>query len=251
MEQLVRALNIRKSFGGTVALDNVNFEVGYDEVVGLVGDNGAGKSTLIKILTGFTSPDAGEIYFKGKKQTNLTVQKARDLGIETVYQERALVEQQQIWQNIFLGRERTNPLGFLDMEREKKETQRIMKGTIGFTARGLRPESVVGLLSGGEKQGVAISRAMFFDADLVILDEPTIGLSLSETEKVLGFVRQFKASGKSCIFITHNVYHVYAVADRFAILDRGKNAADLLRKDVSLDQLLDKLLSIAKGGRET
>jgi simple sugar transport system ATP-binding protein len=124
----------------------------------------------------------------------------------------------------------------------------VMKQMIGFTSSLLRPESVVADLSGGEKQGVAIARAMFFNADLIILDEPTVGLSLSEAQKVLDFVGHFKDNGKSCVFITHNIYHVYPIADRFVILDRGKNAGELAKKEVPLEELLNKLLSIARGG---
>ncbi len=247
-EKLVRMVNIQKFFGEVAALREENFEVGYNEVVGLIGDNGAGKSTLIKILTGVYTPDKGEIYFKGKKITHYSVERARELGIETVYQERALGEQQALWRNIFMGREMTDRLGFLQVKKAKKETEKILKEVIGFTAAGLTPDSIVERLSGGEKQGVAIARALHFKAELIILDEPTMALSLSETKKVLNFVKEVKEQGRSCIFITHNIYHVYPAADRFVVLDRGRTVGEFEKKDVSLGELVDKLYLVARTG---
>jgi len=246
---LVSMVNICKSFGHVEVLRNVNFHVGYNEIVGLLGDNGAGKSTLIKILTGVHKPDSGEIYWKGQKLENYSVAKARDLGIETVFQERALCEQHTLWRNIFMGREITNQFGMIDIKKEKEETERIMRQYMGFTSAALSVDSVVGTLSGGEKQGVAIARALYFKADLIILDEPTTGLSLSETQKVLGFVQQIKEQGKSAIFITHNIYHVYPVADRIVILDRGRVVGEFLKKDISLEELVDRLYVVARTGR--
>jgi len=248
-EYLIEARNIHKSFGEVVALESENLKVGFNEVVGLVGDNGAGKSTLIKILTGVHTLDKGEIYIKGKRIQSHSVKKARELGIETVYQEKALGEQQTLWRNIFVGREMTTHLGFLQVERAKKETDRILKESIGFTALGLVPDSVVKTLSGGEKQGVAIARALYFKADLIILDEPTMGLSLSEVRKVLNFVKGIKEQGKSGIFITHNIYHVYPVADRFVILDRGRVVGGFNKDDISLEELVEKLYLVARTGK--
>jgi len=247
-DKLVRMVNIHKFFGEVAALRGENFEIGYNEVVGLIGDNGAGKSTLIKILTGVHAPDKGEVYFKGKKITYHSVEKARELGIETVYQERALGEQQTLWRNIFMGREMTNRLGFLQVKKARKETEKILKEVIGFTAAGLTPDSVVKGLSGGEKQGVAIARALHFKAELIILDEPTMALSLSEAKKVLNFVKEVKEHGKSCIFITHNIYHVYPAADRFVVLDRGRTVGEFEKKDISLEELVDKLYLVARTG---
>jgi simple sugar transport system ATP-binding protein len=242
-------VNIRKSFGEVVALDQINFEVGYNEVVGLLGDNGAGKSTLIKILTGYHSPDKGEMYFKGEKVEGFSVAKARDLGIETVYQEKALADQQSLWRNIFMGRETMNNAGFLDIKEMKTETSKIMAELMGFTSSAVSPDSVVKTMSGGERQGVAIARALYFEAELIILDEPTMSLSLSETKKVLEFVEQIKKAGKSCIFIDHNVYHVYPVADRIVVLDRGHIAGQFLKKDISLEELVERLYLVARTGK--
>ena len=246
---LVEAKDIGKSFGEVTALEGTDFQVGYNEIVGLVGDNGAGKSTLIKILTGVYTTDRGEIYIKGEKIGGHSVRRARQLGIETVYQEKALGEQQTLWRNIFVGREITNRLGFLQVKKAKKETDKILRELIGFTASGLTPDSVVKDLSGGEKQGVAIARALHFKADLIILDEPTMGLSLSEVRKVLDFVRGIKEQGKACIFITHNIYHVYSVADRFVILDRGSVVGEVAKDDISLEGLVDKLYLVARTGK--
>ncbi len=240
--------NISKSFGEVQALYDVNFAVGQNEVVGLLGDNGAGKSTLIKIVTGFYQPDAGEVYFNGQKVDHLTVPKARELGVETVYQERALAEQQTLWRNIFLGRELSDNYGFLDITRMRDETKRLMVESMGFTSSAVTPESVVRTFSGGEKQGVAIVRALYFEADLIILDEPTMGLSLQETRKLLNFVRGIKAAGKSAIFIDHNVFHVYSVADRVVVLDRGGVAGEFHTKDITLDDLMEKMYRVAETG---
>ncbi|MEM1515582.1 MAG: ATP-binding cassette domain-containing protein [Candidatus Bathyarchaeia archaeon] len=247
MEPLLEAKDIHKFFGKVHALRGVNFQVNHNEIVGLVGDNGAGKSTLIKILSGVFPPDKGSIYWRGEKIDKLTVQKARELGIVTVFQERALVERQPLWRNIFLGRELTNKLGFLKVKEQKLETEKLMK-TLGFTSSAVTPDSIVKYMSGGEKQGVAIARSLYFNAELIILDEPTVGLSLFETQKVLDFVREIKERGKSCIFITHNIYHVYPVADRFVVLDRGKCVAEFFKKDIDLNTLADKLVAIARGG---
>lgn len=240
--------NISKSFGEVNSLRDVNFKVGRNEVVGLLGDNGAGKSTLIKIITGFHQPTSGEIYFNGQKVENLTVPKARALGVETVYQERALANLQTLWRNIFLGRELTTLFGFLDVQKMQEETHRLMKESMGFTSSAVSPDSAVETFSGGEKQGVAIVRALYFDAELLILDEPTMGLALKETRKLLSFVQQVRDAGKSAIFIDHNVFHVYEVADRVVVLDRGAVAGEFMTKDITLDELMEKMYLVAQTG---
>jgi len=248
MDYILEMKNISKRFGEVQALRQVNFAVARNEVVGLVGDNGAGKSTLIKIVTGYHKQDSGEVYFNRQKVEGLSVAEARQLGIETVYQERALADLQTLWRNIFMGREMTTRLGFLDVDGMKQETDKLMVGSMGYTSVAVAPDSVVRTLSGGEKQGVAIVRALYFNAELIILDEPTMGLSLSETRKLLEFVRVIKEAGKSCIFIDHNVFHVYSVADRIVVLDRGAVAGEFLTKDITLDQLMDKMYRVAQTG---
>lgn len=248
MDYRLELRNVSKSFGEVRALEDINFHLGQNEIVGLLGDNGAGKSTLIKIMTGYYQPTSGEIYFNGKKVDHLTVPKARKLGVETVYQERALAELQTLWRNIFLGRELKNQWGLLDVNRMKQETYRLMNQSMGFTSSAVSPNSRVGSFSGGEKQGVAIVRALYFDAEIIILDEPTMGLSLKETSKLTNFVTDIKKAGKSAIFIDHNILHVYNVADRVVVLDRGRIAGHASTKDISLDKLMDKMIRVAETG---
>ena len=248
MDDRLELKKVSKSFGEVHALEKINFRLGRNEIVGLLGDNGAGKSTLIKILTGYHHPTSGEILFNGQKVDHLTVPKARQLGVETVYQERALAELQTLWRNIFLGRELINKWGFLDVAKMRDETYHLMKQSMGFTSSAVNPESRVRTFSGGEKQGVAIVRALYFDAEIIILDEPTMGLSLKETAKLINFVRDIKRAGKSAIFIDHNVVHVYNVADRVVVIDRGRIAGEFLTKEISLDALMEKMIRVAETG---
>jgi len=240
--------NVSKWFGEVHALENINFKLGRNEIVGLLGDNGAGKSTLIKIMTGYHQPTSGEIFFNGVKVDHLTVPKARELGVETVYQERALAELQTLWRNIFLGREISNKLGFLDVQQMRDETYRLMNQQMGFTSGAVTPDSRVGTYSGGEKQGVAIVRALYFNADIIILDEPTMGLSLKETAKLVNFVKGIKEAGKSAIFIDHNILHVYNVADRVVVIDRGTVAGEFLTQHIGLNELMEKMVRVAETG---
>lgn len=241
--KILEMQNISKSFGEVRSLIDVDFEISSGEVVGLLGDNGAGKSTLIKIITGYYHPDdGGEIYWKENK-----IEKPnRNLGIETVYQERALADQQTIWRNIFMGRELTSH-GIMKIKKMKQETAKLMN-EMGFTGHSVTPNKIVNTMSGGERQGIAISRALYFQAELIILDEPTMGLSLSETKKVLDFVYNIKKAGKSCIFIDHNIFHVYPVADRIVVLDRGKVAGQFMKGEITLDQLTERLYHVARTG---
>lgn len=239
---------ISKRFGEVQSLHNVDFKLGQNEVVGLLGDNGAGKSTLIKIITGYHQPTSGEIYFNGQRVENLTVPRTRELGVETVYQERALAELQSLWRNIFLGRELTNRFGLLRVKEMKRETNRLMLESMGFTSSAVDPDAKIASFSGGEKQGVAIVRALYFEADIIVLDEPTMGLSLKETEKLLAFVRDIKKAGKAAIFIDHNIVHVYNVADRIVVLDRGEVAGEFRTADIGLDELLERMVRVAETG---
>jgi len=242
--------NVSKTFGEVAALHDVNFEVGVNEIVGLLGDNGAGKSTLVKIITGYHQPDPGaEIYWRQEKVEHLSVSKARDLGIEVVYQERALADLQSLWRNIFMGREIANRLGVMDEKTMVRETHKLMSTAMGFTSSAVSPESVVGTFSGGERQGVAITRALYFEAELIILDEPTMGLSISETKKCLDFVNGIKQAGKSAIFIDHNIVHVYPIADRIVVLDRGTVAGQFMKGELRFDDLIDRLTHLAQTGQ--
>jgi simple sugar transport system ATP-binding protein len=249
--QGVKCLELRhvsKSFGGVRVLQDVNLELGIGEVVGLLGDNGAGKSTLIKIITGVHQPDEGEIYFGGQRVAGMDVQKARALGVETVFQERALADQLPLWRNIFMGRPVSGPLGFLKVGEMRRATADLMGESMGFTSAVLTPNTNVKGLSGGERQGLAIVRALHFRAEIIILDEPTMGLSLKETEKLLHFVEGIKAAGKSAIFIDHNIFHVYSVSDRIVLLDRGRVAGQFLTSRYSLDELMNIMREVAATG---
>ena len=245
----VELRHIDKSFGGVQVLRDVSFTLRAGEVLGLLGDNGAGKSTLIKIVTGVHQPDSGQILFNGEEVRGLTVDRARALGVETVYQERALAEQLSLWRNIFMGRPRTRWLGFLDVRAMRKVTADLMGESMGFTSAVLTPDTHVTGLSGGERQGLAIVRALHFEADIIILDEPTMGLSLKESDKLLGFVEGIKAAGKSAIFIDHNIFHVYSVADRIVVLDRGRIAADFPTSRYTLEEVTGIMREVAASGR--
>jgi len=245
-------IGIEKYFGLVCALKNIHLTVGRNEIVGLIGDNGAGKSTLVKILTGVYRPTSGELYIAGQKVNTRTynVKQARKYGIETVYQDKSLGEKQVLWRNFFVGRQITNRLGFINVKEEKRIAQQIMLETIGFRGRGITVDSRVSKLSGGERQGVAIGRAMHFEAELIVLDEPTVALSLKEVQKVINFVHKIKEGGKACIYISHAIQDVYEVADRFVVLDRGEIVASIDKQNTSLKELDEFLLEFAYGRRD-
>ena len=248
MEPIIELRNIGKTFGGITALNSVSIEVNEGEIVGLIGDNGAGKSTLIKTLVGVHQPDFGEIFIRGQKAENWNAKKAREAKIETVFQDRALTPQQSIVWNIFMGKELRYPLGFIRVKEQVDEANRIIR-EIGFTSKLIDANSQVGNLSGGERQGVAIARAIYNDAELIILDEPTTALSLIETQKVFDFVNNIKAKGRSVLFIGHNIFHVYDISDRFVILDRGKIVHQLEKTDVDSPENLIRIMkeTVEKG----
>jgi simple sugar transport system ATP-binding protein len=231
--------NIVKRFGTITALDGVDFTVNQREVVGLLGDNGAGKSTLIKVLTGVHSPTSGQIYFEGQRVDIPSPREARALGIETCYQDLALVPLMSITRNFFLGRElmrQIGPLKLLDVQEMDKRAREALKD-IGIHIRS--PNEKVGKLSGGERQSIAIGRARHFGARLLILDEPTSALSVGETHKVLTYTINAKERGLSVIFITHNVGHVYQVADRFTIIRHGRLVGNYMRDEVTEEDIAD------------
>ena len=248
MESIIELRNVSKTFGGITALNSVSIEVNEGEIVGLIGDNGAGKSTLIKTLVGVHQPDFGEIFIRGQKAENWNAKKAREAKIETVFQDRALTPQQSIVWNIFMGKELRYPLGFIRVKEQVDEANRIIR-EIGFTSKLIDANSQVGNLSGGERQGVAIARAIYNDAELIILDEPTTALSLIETQKVFDFVNNIKAKGRSVLFIGHNIFHVYDISDRFVILDRGKIVHQLEKTDVDSPENLIRIMkeTVEKG----
>ena len=241
MQPIIELEKVTKRFGGITALNNASLKVNKGEVVGLIGDNGAGKSTLIKTLVGVHNPDDGDIKIRGDKVNNWNALKAREAGIETVFQDRALCPQQSIVWNIFMGKELKYPFGFIRDKEQITEANRLIRA-IGFTSKLINAESPVGNLSGGERQGVAIARAIYNNAELIILDEPTNNLSLNETQKVFDFVLNVKKSNRSVLFIGHNIYHVYDISDRFVILDRGEVVHHLDKENIQSPEELMKIM---------
>ena len=248
-EQLLKLENIYKNFGNVKVLKDVNITINKGEVVALIGDNGAGKSTLIKVITGVHTPNSGKIFFKNSEVNIKSVSQSRKMGIEAVYQERALCDQQELYRNIFAGREITNSFGFLKIKEQRKEAEKILRDYIGFTSKAITVDSQVMGLSGGEKQGVAFGRSLYFNSDLIVLDEPTMGLSIQETEKVLNFVKGLKNENKSAIFIDHNIIHVYGAADRFIILDRGEVVGEFLKDQISREELVQRMIQLHDSGK--
>ena len=241
--------HISKSFGGVRVLQDVNLELGTGEVVGLLGDNGAGKSTLIKIITGVHQPDEGEIYFGGRRIKGMDVQKARGSGRgDRLPGTRPRRPAAALAQHLHGPPRQRYRLGFLKVGEMRRATADLMGESMGFTSAVLTPNTNVKGLSGGERQGLAIVRALHFQAEIIILDEPTMGLSLKETEKLLQFVEGIRAAGKSAIFIDHNIFHVYSVSDRIVLLDRGRVAGQFLTSRYSLNELMDIMREVAATG---
>ena len=226
-EDLVRMERISKFYGRVQALENVNLSVARQEIVGLLGDNGAGKSTLIKVLSGAVRATSGDILVRGRRVDIRSTTDAIALGIETIYQDSALVTELSIARNLFLGREPLKGPRFLNRMdtavMEEVAGDLLRKVGIG---KSIPTSTPISSLSGGERQAVAIARAMHFDSDLIILDEPTNNLGVAETQGVLRFVRNARDSGHSCIFIAHNIHHVFQVVDRIVVMRRGQIVAD-------------------------
>jgi simple sugar transport system ATP-binding protein len=240
---LVQMDNIHKYFGSVQALRGINFHVDRQEIVGLLGDNGAGKSTLIKVLTGFHTPTQGQIVWEGKPVNINSPHDARDLGIETVYQDLALVPLMSIARNFWLGREptvRVGPFRLLDQETMAEEARAAL-ADVGIHIRDAAEE--VGSMSGGERQSIAIGRAVYFGKKLLILDEPTSALSVGETRKVLSYTLAAKERGMGVIFITHNIGQVHAVADRFTIISHGLKVGDFRKDEVTEEEVADMIMT--------
>ena len=238
---LIEVRNLVKHFGPVVALAGVSMTVRAGEVHCLVGDNGAGKSTLIKTLCGVYLPTRGEVVVDGKVVSFASPRAALDAGIATVFQDLAMIPLLSITRNFFLGREpvkKIGPFAFMDMASADKVARSEMR-KIGIDVRD--PQQAVGTLSGGERQCVAIARAVYFGAKVLILDEPTSALGVAQTSMVLKFVRQVRAKGLGVIFITHNVRHAYAVGDIFTVLNRGRTLGTFTKSEITLDELQTKM----------
>jgi simple sugar transport system ATP-binding protein len=243
-DSLVEMRNIEKSYGGVHALRGVNLSIRRGEIVGLLGDNGAGKSTLIKVLSGAVPYTSGEIVIKGRPVRMRSTLDAIANGIETIYQDSALVPQLSIARNLFLGRELRKGPGFLDrldLDRMNGVAADLLR-RVGIS-KNIPPTTPIGSLSGGERQAVAIARAMYFESDLIILDEPTNNLGVAETQGVLRFVREARDTGHSCIFIAHNIHHVFQVVDRIVVMRRGTIASDDLSPRTSSIQEVEDIIT--------
>jgi simple sugar transport system ATP-binding protein len=238
-DSLVWMEKINKKFGTITALRDVDFGVEAGEVRALLGDNGAGKSTLIKILMGVYSATSGQIYIQGQPVKINSPREAREMGIEAVYQDLALVNLMSITRNFFLGREMINhfgPIRWLDMRRMNE----ICHNSLSYVGIEIRsPTERVGSLSGGERQSIAIGRGIHFGAKVLILDEPTSALSVAETRKVLTYISNARERGLGVIFITHNVHHVYLLADSYTVIRHGRNVGTYSKGDLTEDDIAD------------
>ncbi|WP_049731434.1 ATP-binding cassette domain-containing protein [Rhizobium ecuadorense] len=238
--------NLVKHFGPVIALNGVSLSVNPSEVLCLLGDNGAGKSTLIKTLSGVHKPTSGEFLVDGKPVEFGSPRDALDAGIATVYQDLAMIPLMSVSRNFFMGREplkRLGPISWFDTKFADMVTHDEMK-KIGIDVRD--PNQAVGTLSGGERQCVAIARAVYFGAKVLILDEPTSALGVAQTSMVLKYIDAVRSKGLGVIFITHNVRHAYAVGNRFTVLNRGKTLG-VFRKD---EIAIDELQNLMAGGKE-
>jgi len=243
---LLRAENVSKRFGHVQALNNVALNLKPNEVLGLVGDNAAGKSTLIKILSGAIPADTGQFYFE---ETPVKIQNpliARKLGIETIYQNLALVGNLPIYMNIFLGRPRVKSylggrIRILDKKRMEKESWDILSELkLKFDSM----SEIVDNLSGGQRQAVAIGRALFFNPKVIIMDEPTSGLAVKEVDKIHNIIRDFKHKGVSIIFITHRLQSIFAVADRIMVLRRGEKTFEKTLLETSIEEVVREMFDL-------
>ena len=237
-DAIISVRNLHKWYSGVHALKGITLDFRRGEALGLVGDNGAGKSTLINILSGVHRADQGEIQVEGRPVRIATPRDAMDLGIETIYQYNSMVPTMSIARNLFIGREPTRfsvlGVGILDQKKMAEESIRAI-ANVDLHLRS--PEALVGELSGGQRQGVAIARAMHFKSKVMILDEPTNHLSVKETNKVIGFVRGLKEQGVTGVFISHNMHHVFDCCDRIVAMARGEIVLDKRIGDTSIDEV--------------
>ncbi|GCA49771.1 ATP-binding cassette domain-containing protein [Sinorhizobium meliloti] len=235
---IIECRNLQKWYSGVHALKNVDLTIHPGETVGLVGDNGAGKSTLIKILSGVHHQDSGDVLIEGRKVALRSPKDAMRHGLETIYQYNSMVPSMSIARNLFIGREPMKwsvlGIGIMDQKRMRAESIRAI-ADVDLHLRS--PDALVGELSGGQRQGVAIARAMHFKSKVLILDEPTNHLSVKETDKVIGFVRGLKAQGLTGIFISHNMQHVFQSCDRIVAMARGEIVFDKPTAETSIDEV--------------
>jgi simple sugar transport system ATP-binding protein len=244
--KIIELNNVSQFFGPVIALQNINIQVVKAEVHCLLGDNGAGKSTLIKILAGIYQPSQGEVCFEGKVVKLHSAKRALDLGIATVYQDLALIPLMSISRNFFLGREITKkwgPLRYFDIT---AADEIAISGLADMGIHVRDPRQLVGTMSGGEQQCLAIARAIYFGAKVLILDEPTAALGVKQSAKVLKVITKARSRGLAIIFITHNVHHAYPVADKFTLLNRGRSLGTYQKDKVTREEVLEMM----SGGAE-
>ena len=243
---VIEVRDIVKHYGSVIALSGVSMKVNPGEVLCLLGDNGAGKSTLIKTLSGVVRPSAGEFQVEGKAVAFDSPRDALDAGIATVYQDLAMIPLMSVTRNFFMGREPLKgfgPFRYVDFDHCNAVTREEM-AKIGIDVRD--PNQAVGTLSGGERQCVAIARAVYFGAKVLILDEPTSALGVAQTSMVLKYIHQVQQKGLAVIFITHNVRHAFAVGNRFTVLNRGKTLGTFAKTEISIEELQN----LMAGGKE-
>jgi ABC-type sugar transport system ATPase subunit len=247
MTPILQVQNVSKFFGGLTALNNVSLEIHPGEVVALLGDNGAGKSTLIKCISGVYHPDEGQVIFNGEPISNRSPAAVRDMGIETIYQDLALAENLDVGANVFLGKEKKKRLlGFLrvtDDDYMRAEAKSVLD-RLDIHIPSLKQKLV--RLSGGQRQAVAIARAIYWNAKLVIMDEPTAALGVPEQRKVLSLVKSLRDQGIPVILISHSMADVLEVSDRMLVMLRGKLSANVKRQDATVDLLVKHIV----GGTE-
>lgn len=243
---LLEMREIEKHFGPVIALGGVSFDVRAGECHCLLGDNGAGKSTFIKTMAGVHRPSRGKMFVEGTEVTFDSPRDAMAAGIATVYQDLAMIPLMSVMRNFWMGREpvrKVGPVGFIDFETANRVTMEEMR-KMGINLR--EPDQAVGTLSGGERQTVAIARAVYFGARVLILDEPTSALGVRQTANVLATIDRVRKQGIGVVFITHNVRHAMAVGDRFTVLNRGKTLGTASRGEIRPEELQD----LMAGGQE-
>ncbi|MEW2395400.1 ATP-binding cassette domain-containing protein [Streptomyces sp. NPDC046862] len=247
-EVLLELSRITKRYGANTVLADVSFTIGQGEVVGLLGDNGAGKSTLVKTMSGVVTAEEGDYLWRGEKLTAPSRQETEKRGVETIFQDSALVPSMTITRNIFMGRELTNALGLLKLRKMDEIAARILDSVV--TIEGIKsPRQLVGSLSGGQQQAVAIARAVHFKRSLLILDEPTSALAVRATEALLNYLLQLKQEGVSSVLVTHNLHHAYQICDRHIVMNHGRKILDMRREDTSVEELTAAVVEGPEGLR--
>jgi ABC-type sugar transport system ATPase subunit len=238
---------LSKHFGAVIALEAVDASIRLGEVLALVGDNGAGKSTLVKLLSGAYAPSAGQITIDDNAVTIETPGKARHLGIATIFQELALVENLTVYENIFLGREIVRPIIGLPILDKKRMRDRVVQLIDELGSHIPSPSALVSDLSGGQRQAVAIARAIDLETKLVIMDEPTASLAVAETRNVLRLIEQLRDNGKAVLLVSHNLNDVFEVADCIIVLRRGRKVAECERSETNLDEVVSWITGAKPG----